>query len=720
MTPDTEMPAADDEFQQAYDEGLRQQEEAQQAVRNVTASLGHRLLSEFEKRKTDRTNIEQRWLRDARQYNGQYEPDFESYLKERKAACKVFVPLTRRICNIVEARVSDLLFPTDDRNFVVEASPKPELEEADKAFAKAPPDAPVNVGGQAVPASAMGAAIRDLIDESKRKAANMQRTIDDQFAEADYPTQARKVIHDGVKLGSGVVKGPFVLSKTKKRWSVAGGVQSLVIDQSLKPTIKRVDPWNFYPNLGASSLEEDPSTFERHPMTKLEFVRLAEQPGFDYEAIVRVLEAGGSRGNDTNLDAQRESAGTVGIQRDSYDVIEYNGPVEAQELIDCGCSIPEEEAKMLIFSGTVWFSESTGEVVKAIISPLKTEACIYSVWNWQPDTACVFGYGLPYEIRDLQESCNSSFRAGHDNMALSVGAQVVVNSKKITPMNGSYAIEPNKTWDLSDSSVPVNNVFGFFQIDSRLNEIMALFNMSKQLAEEIGGPMLAMQGQDAPSYVQTATGMSIAYNAANIWMRRAVKLWDDQVTVPRVSAFIDWNMEHNPDEDIKGDLNAVARGTSALLEAEGQVQRLQLLTQASAAAGIPIRKSVNQLRQMALAMRLDPDELLPNEEEVTQIEESQQPPPNPEMERIKIREAELADNREERAFRQAQTQENNRMRLAEIASRENLTIAQAREKYGFELAKMEREQAQDDKRLARETQMFNAELVTKARQGSGI
>ena len=707
------------EFEQAFDEVNRVEEDEQAKIAAVTASLGQALLSEFERRKSERSEIEKRWLQDLRQYNGQYEPEFASFLQERKAACKVFVPLTRRICNIVEARLGDLLFSTDDRNFAVEASPYPELDEVSKLLQQADPNAPVVIDGQEVQPTEVMNAIAQQIDEAKRKAANMQRVIDDQFTESDWPTEARKVMHDAVKLGSGVVKGPFVLRSVKRKWSIKGGAPVLVETESFKPSIKRVDPWHFYPSLSVGSLVEDSSTYERHPMNKLGLVKLAEQPGFDKEAIIRVLKAGGSQYRDTNIDAQREAAGTVGVEDNRFNIVEYNGPVDAEDLKAAGVELPED-SEMIVFNGIVWFSEFTGEVIKAAINPMSADATMYSVFNWQPDSACLFGYGLPYEIRDMQWSANSTYRGAHDNMALTVGPQIIFNSKKVRPVNGSPHIEPMKTWELTDSSIPVSNVFGVFQIESRLTELINLFNLNKQLAEEIGGPMLAMQGQDAPSYLETAKGMSIAYNAANIWMRRAVKLWDDQVTVPRVRAFIDWNMEHNPDPDIKGDLSAVARGTSALLEAEGQVQRLQLLVNASKEAGVPIRKMVSQLRQMALAMRFDPDELLPTDEEITEMEKNMAPPPNPEMERIRIREHELKDNAEERAFRERIADKNNSIRLAEIASRENLTVEQVRAKYGIEIAKLERQERMDQARGEREVSMFNAELATKAAQGSGI
>jgi len=696
-------------------------------ARALVDSLAIRLKAEYERRKGQRSQIEQRWRDDIQQYNSQYKPDVVAAFKERKYGSQVFVPLTRRICNIVEARWGDLLFPTDDRNFVVQESPVPDLSDAEELLKKLPPEQMVNSGvpGVQVPAGKMHAALRDVREEAKRKAANMQRVVDDQLKEANYPIEARKVMHDALKLGTGVLKGPFALARRKSIWTFdeASGKMVKSVIEDVTATVKRVDPWNFYPQLGVSEVDESADFFEKHRMNQAELAALARQPGFDPDAIAAIIEGKTLQSRDENLDIQREAAGTVGVDDDRYNLIEYTGPVLAEELRACGCDTGEDP--LLSYMAVVWFSEFTGHVVKAMLYPLETGSQRpYRVLNWQRDSASIFGYGLPYEIRDSQEAVNSAFRAAMDNMGLSVGPQVVVNDKKIVPANGQWVIEPNKVWRLADSAVPVANVFGFFQIDSRVNELLAVFNTAKQIAEEIGGPAMAMQGTEAPSYVQAgATGMAIAYNAANVWMRRGVKNYDDQVTVPLVSGFIDWNMEFSDDDDIKGDVNAIARGTSALLEAEGQVQRLQVLMGMSQQAGVPIRKMVNQLRQMALAMRLDPDDLLPNDDEVKQMEAQQAqngPPPNPEMERIKLRNAEIQDRAQEREFQAQMEQQRMQLRLAELASRENTTVEQVKAKYGIELEKLSAEMADRREQRAHDARKTNAELSIKATMGSGI
>lgn len=706
---------------------LRQAEEAREEQeklrRRIVEGLGHRLRSEFQRRQSARREVEERWHQDLRQYNGQYEPKFLEQLTERQYGSRVFVPITRRICNLVEARVTDLLFPTDDRNFVIDSSPVPELADAEKLARQLPPDQPVDAGGQPVPADAVALGIRELREEAQNRAAGMQRAVDDQLKECNYPGEARRVIRDAIKIGTGVLKGPSVFGRTKKKWTVKDGVSVLSIAEDLTAAAVRVDPWQVYPDLAVTNVA-DTDWYELHRMTKAKLAKLARQPGFDREAIERVIEAGAQATRDGNLDQRREAAGTAGVDDKRFNLVEYTGSVDCEELEAFGLEFPEGHDKLASYSAVVWFSEFTGEVVKAILSPLDTDEAPYSVFNWQTDDACLFGYGLPYELRDMQESANSSFRAMLDNMGLCVGPLVVHNSKKVRPVNGRNTIEPNKVYDLTDSSVPVSNVFGFYQIDSRVQELLAVFNTAKGMADEIGGPMLAMQGQEAASWAQAgATGASIAYNAASIWMRRAVRLWDDQVTVPMIGRFVDWNMQYNPDDKIKGDVHVVARGTSALLEAEGQAQRVQMLAQVSQQMGIPLRKAINQLRAMARAMRLDPDDLLPDDEEIKAMEAQQQqagPPPNPEMERITLRREEIAARDKEREFQLLVENGRNEIRLAEIASRENLTMQQAREKYGIEELKVQAELQDRREQRAHDAQALNAEIAVKAQAGSGI
>jgi hypothetical protein len=74
-----------------------------------------------------RSQIEQRWLDDIRQYHGQYDAREQSNL-EQQGGSKVYVNITRNKTNAAEARLQDMLFPTDDKNWAINPTPVPEIE----------------------------------------------------------------------------------------------------------------------------------------------------------------------------------------------------------------------------------------------------------------------------------------------------------------------------------------------------------------------------------------------------------------------------------------------------------------------------------------------------------------------------------------------------------------------------------------------------------------
>jgi flagellar hook protein FlgE len=291
------------------------------------------------------------------------------------------------------------------------------------------------------------------------------------------------------------------------------------------------------------------------------------------------------------------------------------------------------------------------------------------------------------------------------------------------PKDGNWVISPNKIWELIKADGDARAAFAFFQIDSRLTELLGVFDRSKQMIDDLAGPVMAMQGQEAPSYLDTARGASIAYNAANIWMRRAVRNWDDDISSELPTRFIDWNMQYNPKQEIKGDLLATARGTSTLLEAEGQANKMGIFMKAAEGIPMPFKRKIAQLKAMAKSMRLDVVDILPDDAEVKQLGDkidNQPPPIQPEVERIKLRQAEIADNQAQREHEmQIKTMEFN-LRAGEIASNNQITIEEANKRFGFEQFKVTAEMEDKREQRMHDAQALNAELATKMATGSGV
>jgi hypothetical protein len=697
--------------------------------------LGRRLHSEAQEQVQLRQQTEERWYQDVRQFNGQYDPgmfgDGDMY------GSRVFVPLTRRLVNLCEARLFDMVFQSDRRFFVTEPTPVPDLGKAEGYSETLPADHPIKLpGGQQATAGDIATAIKTLIEEAKTKNDAMQREIDDQLAECRFPQQARDAIHDAILLGTGVLKGPSPLMKTVKRWNFDEATQShtLLMEERPVPVTVRVDLWNFFPDMSATTIGDCERVWERHYLTKRQVADLKNMPGSDKDALREILGGEPSAPTNNYRERLRSINGASGAPDKRYEIWEYHGPITAQDLIDCGCEedVGEDADPLDQYTGTVWFCEGT--VFKASLNPLDSGELPYRVFTWQKDESSIFGFGLPYEVRDQQVSANSSWRAMLDNMGLCVKPQVIIDDQSVEPIVGGYDLSPGKFWRNKRPGSDGRQGIQFVNIDSRLQELQAIFTASKTLIEEVGTMPGFMQGQDAPAKMQSATEASISWTAANLWVRRCVRDWDDDIITPTISAYYDWNMQYSEKAEIKGDSKVRALGTSYLAELEGQAAKMQTLAQAASAMGLPLSTNYAMLRELSRSLKLDPDRWLPSEQEITQMREAEKqqgPKPDPEAMKLeamnKATEAKVAVaqiNAESRANEIAQRERSDQNRLqieiADTAAKERITGEQAAAKYIMERERIGTEMQDRAENRAHKSQMLNAEMELKARLGSGI
>lgn len=718
----------------AQADAAQQRREAEARAVRVGA-LGRRLLTLAQEQVQQRQVTEERWYKDVRQFNGQYDPGM--FGDESEYGSRVFVPLTRRLCGLVEARLFDMLFPSEERNFVIEPTPVPELDEAQALAGQLPPATPIqSPEGPMVMAGDMQQSIGQMLDEATKRCDAMQREIDDQLAECSYPRHARDAIHDAVLYGTGVLKGPVPMFRTTKRWAQdAGGAYLMQLTRRPLPQASRVDLWNFFPDMSATHIRDVEFVFERHYLTRQEAADLQDMPDVDADALRRLLGAEPTMPTSNYRERLRAISGASGAKDRRYEVWEYHGPISAQDLIDCGCAVEDDPLKT--YTGVVWFG-SQGEVLKAALNALDSNEHPYSVFTWQMDEASIFGFGMPYEVRDNQESANSAFRAMHDNMGLCVLPQVVVDDQAIEPVDGSWRMAPGKFWRNKRPGSDARQGIQFIAIDARLQELQAIFGMSKQLIEEVGTLPAFLQGTEAPNYMQSATGASIAYNAANLWVRRAVRNWDDDIVTPLITRFFDWNMQYSEKAEIKGDSRVRALGIAALVELEGQAQRLQAFMQTAQAMGLPPSNQMRLMREFARAFKLDPDRVLPSEQEIARMQqaEAQQPPGqggkgDPGAERVtqqreqaamegELEKARLQLRREESLAQRELAQQRMALDAARSAARERTGQAEAQRRQAFEVQKTRAVLADRQADRDNRAQMLNAEMQFAAMNGRGI
>jgi hypothetical protein len=97
-----------------------------------------------------KVNIEARWIEDLRNYHGLYDNTTEAALRLARKS-RAFVKITRKKTNAWAARLEDLIYPTDDRNWGIQPTPVPRLAK-DAAQAAQQAKAKVAAANQQMPA----------------------------------------------------------------------------------------------------------------------------------------------------------------------------------------------------------------------------------------------------------------------------------------------------------------------------------------------------------------------------------------------------------------------------------------------------------------------------------------------------------------------------------------------------------------------------------------
>jgi hypothetical protein len=149
---------------------------------------------------------------------GRYDTTTEAELKAAGRS-RAYVKMTRAKTNSWAARLSDLLFPTDERNWGIQPTPVPTLaKKAQGACRSRQGGRERPIRSRTPPAAKQIAAMADdfakaaqrteaEIEEAKKRCEAMETAIEDQLIECNYGGCAPQVIEDACKLGTGILKG---------------------------------------------------------------------------------------------------------------------------------------------------------------------------------------------------------------------------------------------------------------------------------------------------------------------------------------------------------------------------------------------------------------------------------------------------------------------------------------------------------------------------------
>jgi hypothetical protein len=169
-----------------------------------------------------------------------------------------------------------------------------------------------------------------------------------------------------------------------------------------------------------------------------------------------------------------------------------------------------------------------------------------------------------------------------------------------------------------------------------VQELLEVVNYGLRLAEETTGLPSLLQGQQG-SAPMTVGGMTMLNNNATSVLRRLARIFDDKVTEPHIRRYYAWLLQYGENDDIKGDFQIDARGSSALVERDLQNQQIVAMGQfvADPTYGLDKKKWA---REMLMSNHLDPKKFeFDDEEWQKMLQQLAQPPPDPTIEAANVR-----------------------------------------------------------------------------------
>lgn len=728
-------------------------------VQDKLKAIVERLETEFKKRVELRKPIEDRWLMDARQFHGEYEPELKQDLDDQDKST-LFMNETMPKTLACSARLYDMLFPTDDRNWGIGPTPVPTLTEAAEGLMQArDAEKKANAALKAGDAAAAEeiateanaqAETADAADETLRaaqKAAKgMQLEIEDQLKECSYAAESRQVIEDMSQYGAGVMEGPVASDRVRQLWKTRPVIDpetnkpvvengEVLLEDYLenvtdpRPAARRVDFWGFFPESDAMKPEDSSDFFVRHIKSARKMREMARQPGFDKDVIRRLLKDGPSKGDMPQYLSELRLIGKTEKQQsdDRFVVKEYRGYLTADDLIDvCQClgaKTQDEDRKRKLgaiakdaeeadpldeLNVVLWFCQ--GEVLKFGIHHLDRGEPIYSVVPLEKDPASMWGLGIPALMRDPQSALNGAWRMMMDNGGISSGPMYAFNQKKLKPVDGNWDIYARKVFNIADGTQASEKLYELLEIASNQGDYAGIIELARQFIDTMSGQPLIAQGEQPVGITKTLGGMAMLMNSANILIRRIVRNFDDNLTTPMIRRFYDWNMQFNKKRSIKGDQTVEARGSSVLLVKELQSQNIMAF--ALNFAGHPIFgryiKPLETIQEVANTNMVPASKVLKTEAEVKAEDEKAAEQPQPKTpEEVKAENAlALEDKRHQN-------------RMAELAVEQDIAMMQYAEKMNLEYEKVRVMYADRDAERKSKERLFAAEVAVEQRNAGG-
>lgn len=604
----------------------------------LTALAGHVRLS-WSRNKLAKEKIDIELLKCLRARRGVYSAAEIAAITANSGGTNiVFTDLTETKCRAASAWIREIVLPVGEKPWGVSPTPLPDLPKPIKqaVFNKALAQAQQVLMEAAQAGEVMdreefralavelGEKLRDEAEKTyekraKMRAARMERVIDDDLAQGGYEQAVDAFIEDFVTYPAAILKGPTYQRHKRLEWGP--GFKPKVTNKA-QQCFDRVSPFDVYPAPSSRSPQQG-DFIERIRFQRDELWDLKGLPGYKDAEIDQALRDYSNGHLEgwlwTEAERQRLEQETLYMWLSPpgvIDALNYWGRIPGWKLMEFGLEglndTEEYECNVLVCGRFVLY---------AALNPDPLHQRPYRKASYDEIPGAFWGRSIPDLARVSQQMCNSIACSLADNMGIASGPQSWVHVDRLADGEQSLEQFPWKQWQLkSDSTQGVNPGVGWFQPNDNSVNLMATYEKWAIMADDATGiPRYTYGNERAGGSADTASGLSMLMNNAAKGLRRAISSIDMHVIEPAINDVFTNEMLYNPDESIKGDCIVIPRGAAAILIRESMQQRrlqyLTIISNPTIAQALGSKYMVNTLREVAQAMELPVDEVVPSADE---------------------------------------------------------------------------------------------------------
>jgi len=248
------------------------------------------------------------------------------------------------------------------------------------------------------------------ISPAQKAARRMEKLIHDQIDESKGSSEIRNALLESSLLGTGIVKGPFNFNKKLHKWETGeDGERSYNPLEVRVPRIEFVSCWDFYPDPGATSIEECEYVIHRHKLNKSQLRQLRNMPYFDEDAIRNCLQMGANYEEKSFESHLKDDARSDEDYQTNFEVLEYWGIMDAEYAREVGIELSDDIDDLDEVQVNAWICGNS--LLRAVVNPFTPYRIPYHAFPYERNPYNFFGIGVAENMDDSQQrSCTYGCR----------------------------------------------------------------------------------------------------------------------------------------------------------------------------------------------------------------------------------------------------------------------------------------------------------------------